>query len=101
MADATKREKGPTDKWFLLMAFAARGPALGMTELEIFHASKNRDMIKKQKSDLSLALQDYFDIKEQPIKYKAKGRCYCPVLTIREDDNVDLEVWLEKWLVNR
>lgn len=101
MADATKREKAPTDKWFLLMAFAARGPTLNMSDLEKFYGSRNREMIKKQKSDLSLALQDYFGIKEPPIKYKAKGRCYCPVLTIREDDNVDLEVWLEKWLVNR
>ena len=30
MVDTTTREKRPSDKWFLLMAFAARGPALGM-----------------------------------------------------------------------
>lgn len=70
-----------------------------MRDFETFCASRNRDMIKKQKSDLSLALQDYFGIKASPIEYKAAGRCYRPVLTIPEGDNVDLKPWLEKWLV--
>lgn len=101
MVDATKTEKVPTDKWFLLMAFAARGPDLSMKELERFYASNNRDMIKKQKSDLSLALRNYFGIKDPPIAYKFKGRRYHPELTIREGDNVNLEPWLEKWLEDR
>ena len=83
------------------MAFAARGLALGMKELEIFYASKNRDMIKKRKSDLSNALRDYFQITGDPIVYRKRGKVYLPNLIIREGDTVDLEVWLEKWREDR
>lgn len=91
MADTTRREKTPTDKWFLLMAFASRGPALSMMDLERLYRSTNRAMIKKQKSDLSSALRAYFGIEAEPIPYRRGERCYRPELQIREDDNLVLE----------
>ena len=48
------------------MVFAARGPASGVKELEIFYASKNRDMIKKQKPEMSNALTEHFEITGDP-----------------------------------
>jgi hypothetical protein len=101
MADTTRREKAPTDKWFLLMAFASRGPALSMKDLERLYRSTNRAMIKKQKSDLSSALKAYFGIEAEPIPYRKGEGCYRPELRIKKGDNLDLEHWLKDWLADR
>jgi hypothetical protein len=94
MFDSTSGEKNPTDKWYLLMAFAARGPTLGMDELTRLFGSRNWPMMRKQKSDLSKALRAYFQIEADPLPLNKRTNRYEPIVVIRQDTNTDLEVWL-------
>jgi hypothetical protein len=79
---------------FLLMAFAARGPTLGMDELTKLFRSTNWDKMRKQKSDLSKALRDFFQIEAEPLPLNKRTNRYEPTMVIRQHTNTDLEVWL-------
>ena len=94
MFDSASAEKIPTDKWYLLMAFAARGPTLGMDELAKLFGSRKWPKMRKQKSDLSKALRDFFQIEAEPLPLNKRTHRYEPILVIRQDTNTDLEVWL-------
>ena len=94
MFDSASAEKGPTDKWYLLMAFAARGPNLDMDELTRLFGSRNWPMMRKQKSDLSKALRAYFRIEVEPLPLNKRTNTYEPILVIRQDTNTNLDVWL-------
>lgn len=94
MFNDSSREKVPTDKWYLLMAFAARGPCLGMKDLMKLYGSRNWQMIRKQKSDLSKALQSFFQISADPLPLNRITNLYEPLPVIRQDTNTDLEDWL-------
>ncbi len=74
LIDTTTSAKRATDKTFLCMVFAALGPASGKKELEIFYASKNHDMIKKQKPEMSNALKEHFEITGDPIPFRKEGK---------------------------
>jgi hypothetical protein len=94
MFTATSREKNPTDKWYLLMAFAARGPSLNMQDLMKLFRSTNWQKMRKQKSDLSKALQEFFGLSGDPLPFDRRRKLYNPAPTIRQDTNTDLEDWL-------
>lgn len=94
MFDSASAEKIPTDKWYLLMAFAARGPTLGMDELTKLFGSTNWEKMRKQKSDLSKALRAYFQIEAEPLPLNKRTNLYEPILVIRQHTNTNLEVWL-------
>jgi hypothetical protein len=94
MFDSTSGEKNPTDKWYLLMAFAARGPTLGMDELTRLFGSRNWQKMRKQKSDLSKALRAFFQIDAEPLPLNKRTNRYEPNLVIQQDTNTDLEDWL-------
>lgn len=94
MFDSTSGLKNPTDKWYLLMAFAARGPSLGMKDLTKLYRSSNWQKMRKQKSDLSKALRTFFQIEAEPLPLNKRTNLYEPALVIRQDTNTDLEHWL-------
>lgn len=94
MYDATTSEKVPTEKWILLMGFAARGPSLGMNDLEGLFKTRNWQSLRKTKSELSKALRDLFGIGIDPLPFNKRKRQYIPILNIKADTNVNLENWL-------
>ncbi len=96
MFTATSREKNPTDKWYMLMAFAARGPSLSMQDLMKLFRSTNWQKMRKQKSDLSKALQEFFGLSGDPLPFDRRQNLYKPAPTIRQDTNTDLEDWLDE-----
>ena len=50
--------------------------------------------MRKQKSDLSKALQEFFGRHGDPLPFDRRHNFYKPEPTIRQDTNVDLEDWL-------
>ena len=94
MFNDSSREKVPTEKWYLLMAFAARGPCLGMEDLMKLYRSPNWQKIRRQKSDLSKALRTFFQIDVEPLPLNDRTNLYEPILIIQQDTNTDLEDWL-------
>lgn len=91
---ATHREKKPTDKWFLLMAFALWGPNLNMDDLKKLFGHDDWDRMRTQKSQLSKSLKDFFGIKSDPISYISGSKEYQPNIIIRQDENCDLTDWI-------
>jgi hypothetical protein len=90
----THREKKPTDKWFLLMAFALWGPNLNMDDLKKLFGHDDWDRMRTQKSQLSKALKDFFGINSDPISYISGSKEYQPHIIIRQDENCDLTDWI-------
>jgi hypothetical protein len=96
MANATTRLKSPTDSWVLLMAFAARGPALPIAEIAKLFGTYKPTALRKKVSDLNSDLKSFFGIDHSAIQYDRKQKHYLPALVIREDTNTDLEDWLSE-----
>jgi hypothetical protein len=90
-----EKHKKPSDKWFLLMAFAARGPSLSKNDIEKLYGSTNRKAHDQQKSHLSEVLKSFFGIDEEPIPFSRKNKVYQPELILKQD-NCDLEDWLNE-----
>lgn len=95
MSVMNEKHKKPSDKWFLLMAFAARGPSLSKSDIEKLYGNTNRKAHDQQKSHLSEALKTFFGINEEPIPFSRQDKEYQPALTLRQD-NCDLEDWLSE-----
>ncbi len=95
MTVMNEKHKKPSDKWFLLMAFAARGPNLSKDDIEKLYGNTNRKAHDQQKSHLSDALKTFFGIDEEPIPFSRRDKVYIPNLIIRQD-NCDLENWLNE-----
>ena len=86
--------KKPSDKWFLLMAFAQMGPYLSREDLDkVFLGKTNRKAQNKQKSQLSKTLKDFFGISLEPIPFSRKENLYKPRLVINKL-NCDLTPWI-------
>lgn len=91
---ANEDYKKPSDKWFLLMAFAQMGPYLSREDLDkIFLGKTNRKAQDQQKSQLSKVLKDFFGIESEPIPYCRKEKLYKPQLVINRL-NCDLTQWI-------
>ena len=91
---ASHREKKPTDKWFLLMAFALWGPNLNMNDLKKLFCHDDWNRMRTQKSQLSKVLKDFFGINGDPIAYISGSKEYQPNIIIRQDENCDLNDWI-------
>jgi hypothetical protein len=96
MTNSTTELNSPSVNWFLLLSFAVRGPALSMSDLMKIFAGHKSGALRRRKSDLSLKLQEYFGIADDPIPYDQKQKCYIPKLVIRQADNTDLEFRLKQ-----
>jgi hypothetical protein len=95
MSVMNEKHKKPSDKWFLLMAFAARGPSLGKSDIEKLYGNTNRKAHDQQKSHLSEALKTFFGIDEEPIPFSRQDKVYQPALILRQD-NCNLDDWLNE-----
>lgn len=91
---ASQREKKPTDRWFLLMAFALWGPTLNRENLRTLYRHDDWNRMRTQKSSLSKSLKQFFGLDEEPITYDKKAYEYQPILRIRQDTNCDLNDWI-------
>ena len=88
------REKKPSDRWYLLMAFALWGPTLNREYLRKLFKHDDWERMRTQKSSLSKSLKQVFGLSDDPILYDRKTNEYKPVLTIRQDTNCDLNDWI-------
>jgi len=95
MSVMNEKHKKPSDKWFLLMAFAARGPSLSKSDIEKLYGNTNRKAHDQQKSHLSEALKSFFGIDEEPIPFSRQDKVYQPDIILRQD-NCDLEDWMKE-----
>ncbi|WP_439271890.1 hypothetical protein [Pseudochrobactrum sp. HB0163] len=91
---ASQREKKPSDRWYLLMAFALWGPTLNRENLRTLYRHDDWNRMRTQKSSLSKSLKQFFGLDEEPIPYDKKSYEYQPILTIRQDTNCDLNDWI-------
>lgn len=92
MTNATTQLNTPSVTWYLLLAFAAHGPALSMSDLMKIFGGHSSETLRRRKSELSRALKDYFGIQaDDPIEYKKSERVYLPKFMIRQADNTKLE----------
>jgi len=87
--------KKPSDRWFLLMAFAQKGPYLSRNDFDQIFLHTNRKAQDQQKRQLSNALKELFGINSQPIVFCRKDKLYKPQLTISRN-NIDLSPWLNE-----
>lgn len=94
MFAASQREKKPSDRWYLLMAFALWGPTLNRENLKTLYKHDDWNRMRTQKSSLSKSLKQFFGLDEEPIPYDKKSYEYQPILTIRQDNNCDLNDWI-------
>ena len=91
---ASQREKKPSDKWFLLMAFALWGPGLNRENLRTLFGHDDWNRMRTQKSALSKSLKQFFGLDDEPIPYNKSVNEYQPVLMVRQDTNCDLNDWI-------
>ena len=91
---ASQREKKPSDKWFLLMAFALWGPGLNHENLRTLFGHDDWNRMRTQKSALSKSLKQFFGLDDEPIPYNRSVYEYQPILMIRQDTNCDLNDWI-------
>ena len=90
---ANEDYKKPSDKWFLLMAFAQFGPFLSREDFsKVFTGQTSNKAQDQQKSQLSKALKYFFGINNEPIPFSKKYNQYQPNLMIRT--NINLSEWL-------
>ena len=94
MFSESQREKKPTKKWYLLMAFALWGPYLKREDLKKLFGHNDWKKMRAQKSDLSGSLKDFFGLDSDPIDYDKITNEYKPLLLIRQDSNCDLNDWI-------
>jgi hypothetical protein len=95
MTKTTTELNSPSVNWFLLLAFAVRGPAMSMSDLMKAFKGVKADALRQRKSELSLTLQEYFGIDDDPIPYDKRQRCYIPKFIVRQANNTDLDGGLE------
>jgi hypothetical protein len=98
MTNAATQLNRPSVNWFLLLAFAVRGPALSMSDLQNIFSGQNRATLRRRKSEVSQHLQEYFGLDDDPIPYNSKQRCYIPAFLIRQADNTELNYRLSIFL---
>ena len=83
---ASQREKKPSDKWFLLMAFALWGPGLNRENLRTLFGHDDWNRMRTQKSALSKSLKQFFGL-DGPARYKLRSQRldqgYSPVVNDR------------------
>lgn len=91
---ASSQEKKPSDKWFLLMAFALWGPGLNRDNLRTLFGHDDWNRMRTQKASLSKSLKQFFGLDDEPIPYNKSVYEYQPILIIRQDTNCDLNDWI-------
>jgi hypothetical protein len=94
MFSASQREKKPTKKWYLLMAFALWGPTLKREDLVKLFKHNDWEKMRAQKSGLSKSLKEFFRLDSDPINFDETSNEYQPLLVIRQDTNCDLNDWI-------
>lgn len=94
MFSESQREKKPTKKWYLLMAFALWGPTLKREDLRKLFGHNDWRKMRAQKSSLSKSLREFFSLEDDPINYDEITYEYQPLLLIRQDSNCDLNNWI-------
>lgn len=94
MFSGSQREKKPTKKWYLLMAFALWGPYLKREDLRKLFPDNDWEKMRAQKSGLSKSLKEFFSIDTDPIEFDEVTNEYKPLLQIRQDSNCDLNDWI-------
>ena len=94
MFSAKNRDKKPTKKWYLLMAFALWGPNLKREDLRKLFGHNDWEKMRAQKSGLSKSLKEFFGIDTDPIEFDENTNEYKPLLFIRQDSNCHLTNWI-------
>ena len=94
MFSSSQREKKPTKKWYLLMAFALWGPTLKREDLVKLFKHNDWEKMRAQKSALSKSLKEFFSLDSDPINFDETSNEYQPLLVIRQDTNCDLNDWI-------